>query len=117
MRLIEKVKTKLQGMKGMRKTKPKMWRPDRTYNVGDKVRYRGKTYECVIGNTSNSAEVPSSSSNWQVVTGTGTHDGHDVMPGDDGTVVASSSSSQPNKSSSSDKATDTTVAADTGDIE
>ena len=129
MRLIEKLKTKLKGAKGMRKNKPKMWRPDQTYNVGDKARYRGKTYECSTANTSSATDVPSSSTNWHVMdasqdervsamsAGPSTSQMSDSDKVNTTPTTGQQSELAPQDASLGDNKTSGTVSANTGDIE
>jgi chitodextrinase len=70
MRLMEKMKSMFSGMfqKNENKRRMRTWRTDTSYNVGDRVRYRGKIYECSTANTSSLTTPPQNSSDWFLVT-------------------------------------------------
>jgi hypothetical protein len=48
-------------------TKAPSWKPDKTFNVGDRVRYHGNTYVCSVAHLSTRATNPvSATSQWKM---------------------------------------------------
>lgn len=63
MHIVDKIKSAFSSNKA-----PK-WRPDVAYNVGDMIRYKGKTYTALIANTSTPAMTPDmDATTWSLTT-------------------------------------------------